>query len=88
MAAKRGTDRGRRDPNPEVLQCSLDALVAPGGVLLGQVDDQLLHLLVQRWPARPAVRVVQAPATSRRCQRSSVSGLTKKHDQRDLAALG
>jgi hypothetical protein len=57
MAAKRGTDRGRRDPNPEVLQFTLDALVAPGGVLPGQVDDQLLHLLVQRWPARPAVQV-------------------------------
>jgi hypothetical protein len=57
MAAKRGTDRGRRDPNPEVLQLALDALVAPGGILLGQADDQLLHLLVQRWPARPAVRV-------------------------------
>jgi hypothetical protein len=57
MAAKRRSDRGRRDPNPEVLQFALDALVAPGGVLLGQADDQLLGLLVQRWPARPAVRV-------------------------------
>jgi hypothetical protein len=57
MAAKRGTDRGRRDPNPEVLQFALDALVAPGWVLSGQADDQLLGLLVQRWPARQAVRV-------------------------------
>jgi hypothetical protein len=57
MAAKRGTDRGRRDASPEVLQFALDALVAPGGVLSGQADDQLLGLLVQRWPARPAVRV-------------------------------
>jgi len=48
------------------------------------VDDQLLGLLVQRWPTRPAVRAGQAPATSRRCQPSSVSCFLKKHDQRDL----
>jgi hypothetical protein len=29
---------------------------------------------------------VQAPATSRRCQRGSVSGWTKKQDQRDLGS--
>jgi hypothetical protein len=45
MAAKRGTDRGRRDPNPEVLQFALDALVAPAGVLAGQADDELLDVL-------------------------------------------
>jgi hypothetical protein len=56
MAAKRRSDRGRRDPNPEVLQFALDALVAPARVLPGQAEDQLLGLLVQRWPARPAVR--------------------------------
>ena len=35
----------------------LDALVAPARVLPGQADDQLLHLLVQRWSPGPAVRV-------------------------------
>jgi hypothetical protein len=41
------------------------------------VDDQLLHLLVQRWSAGLVVwGKVQAPAT--RCQRSSVSGMTTK----------
>ena len=74
MAAKRDTDRGRRDPNPEVLQFALDALVAPGGVLSGQADDQLLGLLVQRWPARPAVRVGpgagdQPPVPAQQCLR-------------------
>jgi hypothetical protein len=57
MAAKRGTDRGRRDPNPEVLQFALDALVAPAWVRLGQPDDQLLHLRVQRRPTGLAVWV-------------------------------
>jgi hypothetical protein len=80
MATKRGTDRGRRDPNPEVLQLALDALVAPAWVRLGQADDQLLGLLVQQWPARLAVRVGQAPATRRRCQPSN--GVANKHDQR------
>jgi hypothetical protein len=56
MAAKRGTDRGRRDPNPEVRPFALAGQVAPGGVLAGQPDDQLLEVLVQRWPAGLAVR--------------------------------
>jgi hypothetical protein len=64
MAAKRRADRGGRDLNPEVLQLALDPLVAPGEVLPGQADDQLLHLLVQ-WPARPAVRV--GPGTGGFC---------------------
>jgi hypothetical protein len=43
------------------------------------VDDQLLHLLVQRWSAGLVVwGKVQAPATRRWCQRSSVSGMTTK----------
>jgi hypothetical protein len=57
VAAKRGTDRGGRDPNSQVQQLSLDPLIAPPGVLLCETDDQLLHLLVQRWPAGLAVRV-------------------------------
>jgi hypothetical protein len=57
VAAKRGTDRGGRDPNSQVQQLSLDPLIAPSGVLLSETDDQLLHLLVQRWPAGLAVRV-------------------------------
>jgi hypothetical protein len=42
---------------PKPLEFSLDALVAPSGVLSGQADDQLLDLLVQRRPADLAVRV-------------------------------
>src|SRR6266540_5790559 len=56
---------------------------SPNGVLCAQADDQLLQLLVQWWSPWSAVRVVQALATRRRCQRSSVSGLTRKHDQRE-----
>jgi hypothetical protein len=63
-----------------VLQFALDPLVAPARVLSGQADDQLSHVLVQRWSDGLVVRVVQAPATIRRCQRSSVFGLTKNQE--------
>jgi hypothetical protein len=41
----------------EPQQLTLDALVAPAQVLLGQPDDQLLHLRVQRRPTGLAVWV-------------------------------
>src|SRR6266540_1997833 len=50
-------DRGGRNPDPEALELALDALVAPARVLSSQADDQLLHVLVQRWPAGLMVRV-------------------------------
>jgi hypothetical protein len=42
-------DGGGRDLDAKLLELALDALVAPAGVLLGQADDQLLDVLVQRW---------------------------------------
>jgi hypothetical protein len=45
----------RRDA--EALEFSLDALVAPAGVLLGQADDQLLHVLVECGAAWSTMRV-------------------------------
>ncbi len=57
VAAQRGADRGRRDLHAKPLQLALDPLVAPAGVLPGQADDQLLHLLVQWRPAGLAVWV-------------------------------
>jgi hypothetical protein len=50
-------DRGGRDANTKAQQLALDALVAPVGVLPGQPDDELLDVLVKRWPAGLAVRV-------------------------------
>jgi hypothetical protein len=49
MTAEGGADCGCRDLHPEAQQFSLDALVAPAGILLGQADDQLLDVVVQRW---------------------------------------
>jgi hypothetical protein len=57
VAAQRRADRGRRDAHAKPLELAFDLLVAPAGVLLGEPDDQLLHLLVQRRPAGLAVRV-------------------------------
>jgi len=49
MTEEGGADRGCRDLHPEAQQFSLDALVTPPGILLGQADDQLLDVVVQRW---------------------------------------
>ena len=57
VAAQGHADRGGRDPNAEVQQLALDALVAPAGVLRGEADDQQLHVLVESWPAGVALRV-------------------------------
>jgi hypothetical protein len=48
MTAEDGANRGCRDPHPEVQQFSLDALVAPAGILLGEAEDELLDVLVER----------------------------------------
>ena len=57
VAAQHRTDRGRCDPDAQVLQFALDLLVAPARVVPGQADDQLLDVLVQRWSAGLVVRV-------------------------------
>ena len=57
MAAKRRADRSRGHVHVEPQELALDPLVTPGWVLPRQSNDQLLGLLVQRWPARLAVRV-------------------------------
>jgi hypothetical protein len=57
VAAQCGADRGRRDAHPKPEQLTLDALVAPVGVLAGQADDQPLQLLVERRSSCSAVRV-------------------------------
>jgi hypothetical protein len=48
VTAEGRADRGCRDVHAEAQQFSLDALVAPAGVLPGQADDQLLDVLVER----------------------------------------
>jgi hypothetical protein len=50
-------DGGGRDSDAQVLEFALDPLVAPARVLPGQADDQLSHVLVQRWSAGLVVRV-------------------------------
>ena len=57
MTAEGGADRGCRDPHPEAQQFSLDALVAPTGILLGEADDELLDVLVERGSPRATIRV-------------------------------
>jgi hypothetical protein len=75
VTLQRRADRGDRDTNTKTQQLALDALVAPVGVLPGQPDDQLLDVLVKRWPAGLAVRVGPGAATRRRCQSQQRLGL-------------
>jgi Transposase len=48
MTAEDGADRRCRDLHPKAQQFSLDALVAPTGILPGEADDELLDVLVER----------------------------------------
>jgi hypothetical protein len=57
VTTKRRPDRGGGDAYAKLLELSLDALVAPPGVVPGQADNQVLDLLVQRRPASLAMRV-------------------------------
>src|SRR5215211_5233503 len=81
VAVERGTDRGGRDLHAESKELALDALVAPARVLLGQADDQLVNVGIQVRPARCTMGMVQAPAISRRCHRSSVCALSSEDGQ-------
>ena len=48
VSVQRRSDRRCRDPRPEAQQLALDALIAPARILLGQTNDELLHLIVER----------------------------------------
>jgi hypothetical protein len=52
-----GADGSGGDLDAEALEFPLDPLVAPARVLPGQADDQLLHVIVQRWSSGLMVRV-------------------------------
>jgi hypothetical protein len=57
VAVECGADRGCCNAHAEALEFSLDALVAPAGVLLSQADDQLLEVLVECGAAWSTMRV-------------------------------
>jgi hypothetical protein len=57
VATHDGADGGGRDLDAEALEFAFDALVAPMRVLPSEVDDQLLHLLVQWRSAGLVVRI-------------------------------
>src|SRR6266508_1275691 len=83
VAARRGADRGCRDVHAEPLQLALDAPVAPAwGVSPAR---RTIHYWTSSSSAGRPGRCgsVHARATSRRCQRRSVVGFTKKHGQRE-----
>ena len=53
----------------------LDPAVAPGRILLSQAQHQITNLVTDRWASRP-VRIRPLFVTRRRCQASSVAGVT------------
>ena len=61
LTAGGAAGRGCRDPHPGAPQFSLDALVAPAGVLLGEADDELLDLRVEGWTPRSTPRIGPHP---------------------------
>ena len=71
-------DRGGRDGNAELAQLADDPQVAPARVLARKTQDQLADLTADGRTAGWRCAYVQRRATSRRCQRSSVSGRTRK----------
>src|SRR6266511_3748959 len=66
----------RRDLDAEPDQLALDAPVPPARVLPRKPNDKLTNLARRRGPARRH-GYVQRRATSSRCQRRSVAGVTK-----------
>ena len=75
-------DGRRRDGDAEPVQLARDPLVAPARVLPRQPQHQLaISSPIGGRPLR--LEYVQRRATRRRCQRSSVAGVTRSDRQRD-----
>jgi hypothetical protein len=70
------------DGQPKSVDLAGDPLVAPARILAREPEDELADLAAERRSARPA-GVVQRRATSPRCHRSSVLGVTKNEPQRE-----
>jgi hypothetical protein len=70
--------RGRGDGDAETLELADDPAVSPVGILSREAKDQRAQRLFQRRPPRFLGRVRPRRATSWRCQRSNISGLTEK----------
>ena len=68
--------RRRRHADADTLELADDPLVSPPRVLSRETQDQLTQRALKRRPPSLPMGYVQRRATSWRCQRSSVSGLT------------
>ena len=77
-------DRGRADPVPEALELSFDPDHAPAGVVQCHLHDQGDHVGIERWRPVFLCLKVHLRATSSRCQRRIVAGVTTNPDQRPL----
>ena len=60
MTTQHASDGGGRDPDPELLQLTLDPNASPAAVLPAEADDQLDQLRAQRRAPRPSL---SSPAT-------------------------
>jgi hypothetical protein len=87
VAAKDPADRACRDADPEPAKLALNANTTPAAVLTAESDDELDELIAERGTSRAPRRARQRfhlRLESSRCQRSRVSGVTRKHRQRHL----
>jgi hypothetical protein len=74
----------RRDPVAKLHEFAMDAPISPGRVLRRYPHDQAPQLRGCRWSSGRAVGMAQWPRTRAWCQRSRVSGVTKRWCRRCL----
>ena len=86
MASKDPADRACRDADPELAKLTLNADTTPAAVLPAEADDELDDLIAERGTSRTSQGSPSLPLAteSSRCQRSRVSGVTRKQRQRHL----
>jgi hypothetical protein len=65
MTTQHTSDGGGREPNPQLLQLTLDAHPAPASVLLAEADDELDQVRVQHQTPRPSLSSRAPPLASR-----------------------
>jgi hypothetical protein len=86
VASKDPADRARGDADPKPAKLALDATTSPAAVLPTEADDEIDNVIAERGTSRTSQGSPSLPLAteSSRCQRSRVSGVTRKQRQRHL----
>lgn len=87
MTSKHVPDTRRRDGDAELSTFANDAEIAPPRVLARRTMSSTTSSSSALWAPPPTRGNVQCRATSSRCQRSSVAGVTRNAPQRSVEAV-